>query len=108
MGPVSSDFPSSLDFLQPKTQALLFQALLALVSEWPVSKCLELMQMLEAPSGFPGGTMIGGGPDHGSRSTYERRGHVGLPESRKRGDDRALDKEEEDYFNEERYVFVCG
>lgn len=28
-----------------------------------------------------------------------------MAENRKRGDERALEKEEEDYFNEDRYVF---
>ena len=52
--------------------------------------------MLEPPSGFAGGTMVGGGLDHGSRGIH----------SRKRKDDRALDKDEEDYFNEDRYALV--
>lgn len=30
-----------------------------------------------------------------------------MSDNRKRGDERALEKEEEDYFNEDRYVF-CG
>jgi len=62
------------------------------------------MQMLESPSGFPGGSMIGGGLDHGSRGILDKHSHGGLPESRKRKDDRALDKDEEDYFNEDRYA----
>lgn len=64
--------------------------------------------MLEAPPGFSGGTMISGGPDHGSRGGRDRLGHGGLSESRKRKDDRALDKDEEDYFNEDRYLSVCS
>lgn len=56
--------------------------------------------MLESPSGFPGGTMISSGPDHGSRGIHDKHSH----ESRKRKDDRALDKDEEDYFNEDRYA----
>jgi hypothetical protein len=60
--------------------------------------------MLESPSGFPGETMISGGLDHGARGIHDKLSHVGLPESRKRKDDRALDKDEEDYFNEDRYV----
>lgn len=53
------------------------------------------LQMLESLSGFSGGTMISDGLDKLS--------HVGFLESRKRKDDRALDKDEEDYFNEDRY-----
>lgn len=60
--------------------------------------------MMESPSGFSGGTMISGGLDHGSRGIPDKQSHVGLPESRKRKDDRALDKDEEDYFNEDRYA----
>jgi hypothetical protein len=63
---------------------------------------------LEAPPGFSGGAIISGGPDHGSRDVRDRLGHIGLAESRKRKDDRALDKDEEDYFNEDRYLSVCS
>ncbi|KAG0630025.1 hypothetical protein M758_1G148600 [Ceratodon purpureus] len=61
---------------------------------------LKYDQLLEAPPGFPG-AIISGGPDHGSRGVRDRLGHVGVSESRKRKDDRALDKDEEDYFNED-------
>ncbi|KAG0578678.1 hypothetical protein KC19_4G041700 [Ceratodon purpureus] len=62
---------------------------------------LKYDQMLESPSGFPGGTTFSGGLDHGSRGIHDKLNHGGLPESRKRKDDRALDKDEEDYFNED-------
>jgi hypothetical protein len=52
--------------------------------------------------------MISGGLDHGARGIHDKLSHVGLPESRKRKDDRALDKDEEDYFNEDRYLSVCS
>ena len=64
--------------------------------------------MLEAPPGFQGGAVVSGGPDHGSRGVRDRLAHAGLTESRKRKDDRALDKDEEDYFNEHRYLSVCS
>lgn len=67
-----------------------------------MAKSSEVLQLLESPSGFPGGAAISGGPDHGSRG--DKQGQGGLPESRKRKDERALDKDEEDYFNEDRYA----
>jgi protein phosphatase-4 regulatory subunit 3 len=60
---------------------------------------LKYDQLLESPSGFAGGAAISGGPDHGSRG--DKQGQGGVPESRKRKDERALDKDEEDYFNED-------
>lgn len=35
------------------------------------------------------------------------RNHVSTSDPRKRIDERALEKEEEDYFNEDRYVLIC-
>ncbi|XP_024373621.1 uncharacterized protein [Physcomitrium patens] len=62
---------------------------------------LKYDQMMESPSGFPGGNISNSGLHPGSRSNLEGVGQVCLAESRKRKDDRALDKDEEDYFNED-------
>ncbi len=46
------------------------------------------------------------GLDHGSIRVRDRLNHLdSLPDIRKRRDERALDKDEEDYFNEDRWVW---
>lgn len=61
--------------------------------------------MLEVPPASTAGDAVSsGGPDHGSRSIQDRLNQTGLPDIRKRKDERALDKDEEDYFNEDRYI----
>ncbi len=50
-----------------------------------------------------GGVVSSVGPDHGSLRMRNRLNHLdSLPDSRKRKDERALDKDEENYFNEDR------
>lgn len=65
----------------------------------------SLLQVLEGPPPSTrdvGGAVTGGGPDHGSRTGRDRHSHAGFPDARRRKDERALDKDEEDYFNEDR------
>lgn len=66
-----------------------------------------MLQILEGPppsARDAGGAVTGAGPDHGSRAGRDRHSHAGFPDARRRKDDRALDKDEEDYFNEDRYL----
>ncbi|KAG6544232.1 hypothetical protein Mapa_014335 [Marchantia paleacea] len=70
---------------------------------------LKYEQSLEGVSSITreaGGGVMSGGPDHGSVRVRERMNQIGsLADSRKRRDERSLDKDEEDYFNEDRYGF---
>jgi len=71
--------------------------------------CPSLLQILEGPPSSArdsGGAVTGGGPDHGSRTGRDRHSHAGFSDARRRRDDRALDKDEEDYFNEDRYPML--
>lgn len=69
------------------------------------------LQSLEGVSSITreaGGGVTSGGPDHGSVRVRERMNQIGsLADSRKRRDERALDKDEEDYFNEDRWDICC-
>lgn len=65
---------------------------------------LEILQMMESPSGFPGGSVVSDGCEHGYSSNSETIGQVGLSESRKRKVECDLDKDEEDHINEDRYL----
>lgn len=40
--------------------------------------------------------------------SFGPKGSTNVSDPRKRTDERALEKEEEDYFNEDRYVFVLN
>lgn len=68
----------------------------------------SLLQLLEGPPPSTrdagGGAVTSGGPDHGARAGRDRHGQAAFLEARRRKDDRALDKDEEDYFNEDRYL----
>ncbi|XP_024373629.1 uncharacterized protein [Physcomitrium patens] len=62
-------------------------------------------QLLEGPSPGTrdaGGAVASGGPDHGSRSFRDRHNQAGFSDSRRRKNERELDKDEEDYFNQDR------
>ncbi|KAH9557826.1 hypothetical protein CY35_07G105100 [Sphagnum magellanicum] len=67
---------------------------------------LKYEQGLEGPAVSSletgGGVVSSVGPDHGSLRMRNRLNHLdSLPDSRKRKDERALDKDEENYFNED-------
>uniref|UniRef100_A0A7I4D3Y0 Serine/threonine-protein phosphatase 4 regulatory subunit 3-like central domain-containing protein n=1 Tax=Physcomitrium patens TaxID=3218 RepID=A0A7I4D3Y0_PHYPA len=62
---------------------------------------LKYDQMMESPSGFPGGSVVSDGCEHGYSSNSETIGQVGLSESRKRKVECDLDKDEEDHINED-------
>ena len=68
----------------------------------------SMLQLLEGPppsTRDAGGAVTSGGPDHGSRTGRDRHSQAAFLEARRRKDDRALDKDEEDYFNEDRYPY---
>ncbi|CAM6010193.1 unnamed protein product [Sphagnum balticum] len=67
---------------------------------------LKYEQGLEGPAVSSletgGGVVSSVGPDHGSLRMRNRLNHLdSLPDSRKRKDERAVDKDEENYFNED-------
>lgn len=65
-----------------------------------------MLQLLEGPPSTrdAGGAITSGTPNHGSRMGCDRLSQAGLPDTRRRKDERALDKDEEEYFNEDRYL----
>ncbi|KAG0581095.1 hypothetical protein KC19_4G224600 [Ceratodon purpureus] len=65
---------------------------------------LKYEQLSEGPppsTRDAGGAVTSGGLDHGSRTGRDRHSQAAFLEARRRKDDRALDKDEEDYFNED-------
>nr|XP_024370707.1 serine/threonine-protein phosphatase 4 regulatory subunit 3-like isoform X2 [Physcomitrium patens] len=64
---------------------------------------LKYDQLLEGPPSTrdAGGAITSGTPNHGSRMGCDRLSQAGLPDTRRRKDERALDKDEEEYFNED-------
>jgi hypothetical protein len=71
------------------------------VCVWVICQGLEGPAVSSLETG--GGVVSSVGPDQGSLRMRNRLNHLdSLPDSRKRKDERALDKDEENYFNEDR------